>query len=246
MKRKDPQKIDIDLLTVADLKKAEREIYTHSQLESFPTEYRHLINNQEIKKNSPLLSLRPFISDGLIRVGRRIAKIHLPIKNKHQIVVAKHHPLSKLLIIHHHEMNCRCGKEQILGLSRETVWIINGKSLTRNVLKECQYCKRQTLKPLSPMMSDLPKQHLDIGSPAFNNTMINYFGLMMVKLNKGTRTAQATTKRYEVIFNCLITRATHIELVGDLSTDKFILALRLFVCRRVYPSRTNSDNGRIL
>ena len=30
------------------------------------------------------------------------------------------------------------------------------------------------LKPLFPMMSDLPK-HLDIGSPAFNNTMINYF-----------------------------------------------------------------------
>ena len=44
----------------------------------------------------------------------------------------------------------------------------------RKILKGCQYYKRQMLKPLSPMMSDLPK-HLDIGSPAFNNTMINYF-----------------------------------------------------------------------
>ena len=111
LKRKDVQKIDINLLTVADLKKAEREIYKHSQLESFPTEYHHLINNQEVKKTSPLLSLRPFISDGLIRVGGRIAKSHLPLKNKHQIVVAKYHPLSKLLIIHHHEMNCNCGRE---------------------------------------------------------------------------------------------------------------------------------------
>ena len=160
-------------MTVADLKKAGREINKHSQLESFPTEYRHLINNQEVKKNSPLLSLRPFISDILIRVGERIAKSHLPFKNKHQIVVAKDHPLSKLLIIHHDEMNCRCGREQTLGLLRETVWIINGKSLTRKVLKECLYCKRQMLKPLSPMMSDLPKQRLDIGSPAFNNTMID-------------------------------------------------------------------------
>ena len=43
--------------------------------------------------------------------------------------------------------------------------------------------------------------------------------------------------------SCLTTRATHIELVGDLSTDKFILALRRFICRRDYPSRVNSDNG---
>ena len=57
LKRKDAQKIDINLLTVADLRKAEREIYKHSQLEPFPTEYRHLINNQEVKKNSLLLSL---------------------------------------------------------------------------------------------------------------------------------------------------------------------------------------------
>ena len=78
-------------MTVADLKKAEREIYKHSQLESFPTEYCHLINNQEVKKASPLLLLRPFISDGLIGGGRRIAKSHLPFKNKRQIVVANDH-----------------------------------------------------------------------------------------------------------------------------------------------------------
>ena len=56
-------------------------------------------------------------------------------------------------------MNCHCGREreQTSGLLKETVWIINGKSLTRKVLKECRYCKRQTLKPLPPAMTDLPK-----------------------------------------------------------------------------------------
>ena len=100
------------------------------------------------------------------------------------------------------------------------------------------------MKPLSPMMSDLPKQHLDIGSPAFNNTMTDYFGPMIVKLNKETRTSQATTKRYGAIFSCLTTGVTHIELVGDLSTNIFILTLRGFICRRGYPSRTNSDNDK--
>ena len=93
-------------------------------------------------------------------------------------------------------------------------------------------------------MSDLPKQRLDISSPAFNNTMINYFGSMIVKLNKGTRTSQATTKQYETIFSCLTTRATHTEFVGDLSNNKFILALRHFICWRGYPYRIISDNGK--
>ena len=42
----------------------------------------------------------------------------------------------------------------------------------------------------------------------------------------------------------MTTKATYIELVGDLSNDKFILALRRFICRRGYPSRINSDNGK--
>ena len=65
------------------------------------------------------------------------------------------------------------------------------------------------MKPLSPMMSHLPKQRLDMGSPAFNNTMIDSFGPMTVKQNKRTKTSQATTKRYGPIFSCLTTRATH-------------------------------------
>ena len=50
LNRKDAQKININLLAVANLTKAEREIYKHSQTESFPTEYCPLINNQEVKK----------------------------------------------------------------------------------------------------------------------------------------------------------------------------------------------------
>ena len=143
-KKKGAQKVGINLLTVADLEKAAREIYKHSQLESFPTKHRHLINNKEVKKAQPVIIVKTFISDGLIKVRGRIAISHLPFKNKHQIVVAKDHPLSKLLIVHHHEMNCHCGREQTLGLLLETVCIINRKSLTRKVLKECRYYKRQT------------------------------------------------------------------------------------------------------
>ena len=72
--------------------------------------------------------------------------------------------------------------------------------MTRKILKG--------INPLSSIMSDLPKQRLDIVSPAFNNTMIDYFGPMIGKLNKGTRTSQATANRYGAIFSCLTTKAT--------------------------------------
>ena len=49
-KKKGAQKIGINLLTFAELEKAARELYKHSQLESFPTKNRHLINNKEVKK----------------------------------------------------------------------------------------------------------------------------------------------------------------------------------------------------
>ena len=38
----------------------EREIYKNSQLESFPTEYRDLINNQEVKKKQPVIIVKFF------------------------------------------------------------------------------------------------------------------------------------------------------------------------------------------
>ena len=66
---------------------------------------------------------------------------------------------------------------------------------------------------------------------------------MIVKLNKRTRTSEVTTKRYVATLRFLTTRETHVELVGDLSTAKFILAMKRFICRRGCSSRINSDNG---
>lgn len=48
---------------------------------------------------------------------------------------------------------------------------------------------------------------------------------------------------YGVIFNCLSTRAVHVDLAADYSTNKFLMVLRRFVSIRGYPSKLYSDNG---
>ena len=89
------------------------------------------------------------------------------------------------------------------------------------------------------MMSNLPKQYLKN-----NNTTIDYFCPLTVKVNIGTKASQTTPKQYGTKLSCLTTRAKHIELVGDLSTNKLIIQLKSFICRRDQPFRINTDNGR--
>ena len=60
------------------------------------------------------------------------------------------------------------------------------------------------------------------------NTSVDYFGLMNVKRGR------VTEKRWTYLFKCLTTRAAHLKLAGDLSTDSFIMALRKF-CGRGNP-----------
>ena len=84
-------------------------------------------------------------------------------------------------------------------------------------------------------MSNLPKACLAINQPPFTNTGINYFGPLTIKQGRRALSTYGTSKRYGAIFTCLITRALHIELVGNLSTDNFILALRRFISRRGHP-----------
>ena len=47
----------------------------------------------------------------------------------------------------------------------------------------------------------------------------------------------------ELFLLCLSTRAVHIELAVNLSTDNFTLALRQFISRRGHPKNIFSDNG---
>ena len=92
-------------------------------------------------------------------------------------------------------------------------------------------------------MGDLPKERLSIGKTPFNNTGVNYFGPYYVKKSKMTRTTKGVNKCYGVLFTCLTTRAMHIELAGDLSTDDFLLALWRFISCRGTVEIIRSDNG---
>ena len=243
VKRKRPEKINFKEQTVVEIKAAEHQIIAQAQIECYHEEQNSLRNNKPLQKTSTLLSLRPILTDNLLRVGGKVAHSFLPFDSKHQIILAKKHHLSELLIKDIHVRNCHSGRELTLNLLRERFWIIHAKSLIRRVLLNCSYCKRQRILPTPPLMSDLQAERVSLPTSPFIHTGIDYFGPLFVKFSRKNRSNQAVFKRYGAIFTCLASRALHIELVGDLSTDTFILALSRFTAKTGNPQTITSDNG---
>ena len=94
-------------------------------------------------------------------------------------------------------------------------------------------------KLLGQKMGDLPAFRLQPDIPPFQNCALDYFGPVKVKYG-----GRASTEGHVCIFTCTVTRAIHLELCTDSSTEKFLLAWRRFASTRgVHCKEIWSDNG---
>ena len=234
---------DFSYLLPKDLELSIKTICKLAQVESFPDEYCSLKTTQTGSSKSNILSLKPELDENIIRIGGRIRHAELPFDFKHPIILSGKHMISKLILLDLHLKNLHSGREYILSLSRDKFWITKGKKLGKSIIQNCFICKRQNVKPKAPIMSDLPKERLSFNEKPFTHTGIDYFGPINVKLTRKTRSNQATHKRYGALFTCLTTRAVHLELASDLSTDIFILAFGGSTAHRGKPKEILSDNG---
>ena len=56
------------------------------------------------------------------------------------------------------------------------------------------------------------------------------------------RNNEENKKVWVSLFTCLIVRAIHLEIVGDLTAEEFLMALQSFISRQGKPDKTISDN----
>lgn len=89
-------------------------------------------------------------------------------------------------------------------------------------------------------MGQLPPSRVNMARP-FAITGVDYWG--PISIQPPHRRA-APRKAYVAVFVCFCTKAVHLELVCDLTTAKFIQALRRFVARRGLCHEIYIDNGR--
>ena len=91
----------------------------------------------------------------------------------------------------------------------------------------------------SQLMGNLPSVRVKPAHP-FLNCGVDYAGPFLIR--QGGRQSKTKVKCYADLFICLVTRAIHIELVSDLTTEYFLAALCRFMARRGRRHNIYSDN----
>lgn len=230
-------------LTVDELKLSDIMLIKQSQIESFPVEYDLLLKDKHIKKNSKLCKLNIFMDENkLLRVGGRIRDSTMfTYAKKHPLLISAKHWFSLLLFRNEHKQLAHAGAQALLYNVRETYWPVGGRDLARQIVHACIVCTRLRGRTLTPIMGNLPQERITPTLP-FVRCGVDYAGPVLVLNRKGR--GSKLMKSYICIFVCFVTRAVHVELVSDLSTDSYLLALKRFISRRGKPLEIYSDNGR--
>lgn len=229
-------------LTMAELDSADVKILHCIQSEVFSTELGKLTKGQSLPSNSRLLNLSPILdSDGLLRVGGRLNKATtLSFNERHPILLPKGHHVTQLIIRQIHCRNLHPGVQTTLHLIRQRYWPIDGRNQVRHIIRKCVRCFRVNPTTVNYPMSDLPKERITFANP-FTHTGVDYCGPLFIKEKRHRN--RNKLKVWICIFMCFSTKAVHIEVVNDISTEEFLAALSRFISRHPACQTLHSDNG---
>ena len=214
-------------LSLEELDEATSRVIKIAQSESFQSEINSLKHDKDILKSSSIKSLDPYLDQhGLLRVGGRLHKAPFSMDQRHPVILSDKHPVSRLIVKQEH-------------LSK--YWITNGRRLVNSVLKNCIVCFKNKPVSASQLMGQLPETRITpnraflyVGTDTAGPILLKSSQLRNAKLIKG----------YIAIFICFVTKAVHLEVVSDLTTEAFLAAFHRFVSRRGLCSHIFSDNAK--
>ncbi|XP_018375478.1 PREDICTED: uncharacterized protein LOC108769147 [Trachymyrmex cornetzi] len=123
---------------------------------------------------------------------------------------------------------------------RQMFWPLSLRSNTRKIIQNCIICFKANPRHSQAIMASLPASRTTVSRP-FSRCGVDYAGPIVIR--EGKRRNAKNHKAYIAIFVCFVTKAVHIEVVSDLTTDAFLGAFRRFISRRGKPVHMFSDNG---
>ncbi|XP_059050490.1 uncharacterized protein LOC131845442 [Achroia grisella] len=200
--------------------------------------------NSTMKTNrlkGPLKPLNPFIDQkGLLRVGGRLEHSQLSYNQKHPLLIPKQSSLTTLLIADAHMQTLHGGLQLTLSYLQSKFWILGGKQLVKSYCRKCVTCIKNAGTTQSQLMGQLPSSRVTPTRP-FKHSGVDYAGPIQIRTTKGR--GFGSYKGYICLFVCMVTRAVHIEVVSDLTSEGFLSAYKRFVARRGSCTELWSDNG---
>ncbi|GFQ67959.1 integrase catalytic domain-containing protein [Trichonephila clavata] len=225
-------------VTEDEIQNAEYFWLKYVQYEFYSAEILTLKRNEQLLCSSEIKSLVPYLDeDNLLRITGRLLEADLCFGEKHPVILPRHCKFTELLVIREHERIGHCGVSATLTQLRKNYWIPKGRQLVKTMIRICLICKKYNAKPADQLSGQLPRDRITQSFP-FQIEGIDFTGAILVKDN------QETHKSYVSLFTCAVTRAVNLELISDMSTKCFLLALRGFLARRGNCKVIYSDNAR--
>ncbi|XP_037930880.1 uncharacterized protein LOC119665718 [Teleopsis dalmanni] len=229
-----------EYLTVEEFRRADAAIFRSHQTTQFFTDISRLKNSCEIDHRNKMVNLNPFLDKNqVLRVGGRLINAKIGFDKKHPIIIAKGH-LANLIINEAHRETLHGGHRLMENVIKRRYWIFGLKNLIKKCIRECVRCTRYKALKQKQLMGDLPEYRVNVSAP-FAHCGVDYAGPLLIKCSKGR--GQKTFKGYVAVFVCMATKALHLELVSDMTSDSFLAALKRLFARRGKCSHIYSDNG---
>ena len=222
---------------------AENYLYAQAQARSFGAELTRLAaaTPLPVRQDSRLKAVNPYLSSqGLMLVGGRLGKANLSPLQVHPVILSASDMLTHLIFKHYHTTLNHCGPTLLMAHTSTFLFVVAAKKLAKDVCRDCLVCKRRAPKAMSQMMGELPAPRVNPAS-CFKNTGLDYAGPISMK--RGNPRRPSIIKGYLAIFVCLATKAVHIEVVSDQSTETLVAALKRFISLKGLPTDIYSDNG---
>lgn len=226
-------------LTAEELADAERYWILEAQNQVFRKERDELRAGKDIHRGSRIRDLKPFLDEhGLICLGGRLQHSDMSFSERHPYILPSDHRLSEMWIRQCHDQVMHSGTRDTLMQLRDKYWIPRARQITKKIIAACTTCKRFRVKAMQQTTAPLPRDRVE-ESPPFETVGVDFAGPLYVKTKKGQM-----EKAYIALITCAVTRAVHLELVSDMSTETFLLAFKRFISRRGLCRTVYSDNAR--
>ena len=189
----------------------------------------------------------------LVRSDCRLGKSqYFDMNIIHPVLLPKLHPLTKLIVEDCHYKVKHLGIQSTLNKVRMSGFrLIKPFQTIKAVINPCAMCtKFNALSYKYPRMTNLPKHRVNMVRP-FGHVGVDYTGHIYVKVEIPKKEGEESKKKefvekkfYLLIFTCLNVRACHVELIPEMSTEHFVLALVRFCNEYGIMSHIYSDNAK--
>ena len=159
-------------------------------------------------------------------------------------------------------MGLHYGPEQTRRNWRNQFWILGGKRKISNVLKLCKHreCRKDQLQTVAQKMPPLPKERMDL--QCFDALSIDILGPLEMKIcsvcnlasicrsceKKNQKSAEGVDKCkfkkvFVILFADMVSRAVHLELLQDRTTESILMAFQRMCSSKSTPRYILSDNA---